>query len=77
MVRYHFNVHDGSAIPDIEGTQLPTLGHAQREAVRLAGYLMMTQPKQFFTGTEWRVDVTNDHGDALFRVHFYAENVNA
>ena len=75
MVRYHFNIRDGVSIPDEEGTELPTLGHARREAVRIAGYVLMTQPGEFWNGHEWFVETTDGEGNVLFRVKFLAENV--
>ena len=76
MRRYHFNIRDGSYQPDIDGTVLPTLGHARREAVRTAGQVLMIQPNTFWTGTEWFVEVTDDAGRLLFRVKFQAETVD-
>ncbi len=73
MVRYHFNIRDGEYIPDFEGSVLPTLGHAQREAIRLAGYTLMTEPRQFWDGGEWFVEVTLDDDTLVFRVRFQAE----
>lgn len=75
MVRYHFNVKDGHTTPDLEGTEFPTLGHARREAIRLAGYLLMTQPKEFWNGHPWYVEVTQSDEKVLFRLRFVSENV--
>ena len=75
MVRYHFNIRDGRYVPDVDGTLMPTLEHAHREAVRLAGYLLMTEPGEFWNGGEWFVEVTLNDGTLLFRVKFQAENL--
>ncbi|WP_404714051.1 DUF6894 family protein [Sphingomonas sp. MMS24-J13] len=77
MIRYHFNIRDGTYIPDCEGSVLPTLGHAHREAVCLAGYVLMTQPGKFWNGEAWFVEVTLDDGTMLFRVKFQAESFTA
>ena len=72
MPVYHFNVQDGSNIPDPDGTELPDLDTARNEAVKLAGRLLMDQPKTFWEGSEWHVEVTDDTGLLLFRLDFTA-----
>jgi hypothetical protein len=44
---YHFNVRDGSDLPDPDGTDLPNLRSARVEAVKLAGRLLMDEPDTF------------------------------
>ena len=72
MPRYHFNVKDGSNYPDIEGKELPDLSRARQEAVRLAGRLLLDEPSTFLNGSDWRVDVADAGGLALFRLVFTA-----
>jgi hypothetical protein len=44
MPRFHFNVRDGSDLRDRDGTELPDLRTARREAVKLAGRLLLDEP---------------------------------
>jgi hypothetical protein len=72
MPRYHFNVRDGTAIPDDEGTVLADLKAARHAAIQLAGALLRDNPEGFWTGEDWQMDVTNDVGLILFSLHFMA-----
>jgi len=72
MPRFHFNVRDGSDLPDRDGTELPDLRSARREAVKLAGQLLLDQPETFWEGSDWHVAVTDETGLILFRLDFTA-----
>ncbi len=52
MPRYHFNVQDGQAYPDIEGSEYPDLDGARAEAVRRSGALLRDNSKSFWTGED-------------------------
>ena len=77
MPRFHFNVEDGQPIPDPEGTVLPDIEAARREAVRLAGRLLDDHPTEFWDRGEWCVVVTDDAGRDLFKLNFYASSADA
>jgi hypothetical protein len=77
MPVYHFNVRDGSNIPDPDGTDLPNISSARLEAVKLAGQLLLDRPGTFWEGSDWHVEVTDDCGRALFRLDFKATNAIA
>ena len=47
MLRYFFNVQDGEAYPDLQGTELTDLNSARKEAIRFAGALMADSPDRF------------------------------
>ena len=74
MPRFHFNVHDGTNIPDVEGAELPNLDAARREAVKLSGALLRDHADQFWTGEQWTMDVTDERGLILFSLLFVATN---
>ncbi|WP_334161221.1 DUF6894 family protein [Phenylobacterium sp.] len=74
MPRYHFNVEDGRSIPDPEGTELPGLESARREAVRMAGRLMEDDPAHFWSTGAWSVVVTDDADRTLFILDFRARD---
>ena len=77
MPIYHFNVRDGSNIPDPDGTELLNLRAARVEAVKLAGRLLLDEPDTFWEGSDWHVEVTNDRGLILFRLDFMATEAAA
>jgi hypothetical protein len=70
--RFHFNIDDGTASTDLEGTELPTIEAARRAAVRTACDVLRDQPESFWIGGEWRMDVTDAQGLILFSLHFTA-----
>ncbi len=72
MPRFHFNVHDGHSTPDPDGSDLPNLTTARAEAVKLAGTLISEEGAAFWNGEGWRMDVTDDDGLLLFKLHFIA-----
>jgi hypothetical protein len=74
MARYHFNVKDGSNYPDIDGTELPDLSTAREEAVKLAGRLLLDEPRTFLNGSDWHVEVADTAGRVMFRLLFTAVN---
>jgi hypothetical protein len=77
MPVYHFNVRDGTDIPDPDGTDLPDLRSARVEAVKLAARLLMDEPETFWEGSNWHVEVTDASGIALFRLDFMATDALA
>jgi hypothetical protein len=70
--RFHFNVRDGTNIPDPKGTELADIRAARTEAVKLAGRLLLDEPDTFWEGSDWHVEVTDDRGVILFRLDFMA-----
>ncbi len=67
MPRYHFNVLDGTAYIDKTGIELASIDDAKREARRYAG-TMLADSASFQSRREWRVEVTDHQGLALFRL---------
>ena len=72
MPRFHFNVRDGSDHPDLEGCELPDIEEARMHAARYAGDLLAGDPKTFWDGTDWRMEVTDEKGLILFSLMFVA-----
>lgn len=68
MPRYHFNVYDGVATLDRDGTQLDGPLHARREGMRLASELMRSEASCPKIGEEWRIEVTDGRGMIMFRI---------
>ncbi|CAN5440093.1 hypothetical protein BH10PSE12_BH10PSE12_38460 [soil metagenome] len=72
MPRYHFHVKDGQDYQDLQGTLLPDLAAARREALRFTGALLGEEVNQFWEGTTWAMIVTDDKGNVLFNLAFQA-----
>jgi hypothetical protein len=72
MPRYFFHVHDGASFPDLEGTELPDLAAARREAVLSSAQLLTDNPDQFWDGEAWSMQVTDESGATLFVLQFAA-----
>ena len=72
MPRYFFHVHDGKDLPDHEGTELPDLASARKEAVALAAGLLGDRPDVFWDAADWRLDVEDEAGRVLFSLRFSA-----
>ena len=72
MPRYYFNVHDGKSFFDAEGTELPNLDTAKREAIAYSAKLLADNVVQFRDGEPWAIDVTDESGLVLFSLIFAA-----
>lgn len=77
MPRYHFNVYDGHAQMDADGTELPSAQVARIEALRLAGQIIGDSAALAGFGESWRVEVTDDAGLVLFCMDFRVADVPA
>jgi hypothetical protein len=73
MPRYFFHVHDGHSLPDDTGTELPDVYTAQAEAIRMSGEILRDMGARFWDGTEWKLEVADEHGRVLFALRFSAE----
>jgi len=75
-MRYFFHVHDGETILDDEGVTLPDLRAAQRQALQACGDMLREMPSQIWSGTRWRLWVTdqpNGAGDTLLALNITTE----
>ncbi len=73
MPRYFFHVNDGSSARDEDGTELPDIYAAQHMAIRASGEILRDMGAAFWNGTEWKLEVTDEHGQTLFVLRFSAE----
>ena len=72
MPLYHFNVEDGAAYPDVEGTECADLEAARAEAILRSGALLRDHSSSFWGGHGWKLIVTDDAGMIMFTLHFLA-----
>lgn len=73
VTRYFFNILDGTATRDLDGTDLPDIYVAQAEAIRLAGEILRDMGGRFWNDAEWRLEVSDESGQVLFVLRFSAE----
>jgi hypothetical protein len=70
MPRFYFHIFDGRSQRDDEGTELPNFYEARVEATRFAGEVLKDDAHRIAHGEDWYMDVTDDTGLILFRLHF-------
>lgn len=70
--RYFFHVFDGKPFMDSEGSVLPGLPAARREAIGVASDLLRSRSDDFWHGGAWHLDATDEAGKVLFRLMFNA-----
>jgi hypothetical protein len=73
MPRYFFHVRDGHDMPDDTGTELPDDDAARAEAVVLAGSLLRDLGGQFWSGTDWFMQVVREDGKQVCELEFSAK----
>jgi hypothetical protein len=66
MPRYFFHVTDGQTYPDTEGTELPGLDEARREAFRTLCELLKN--KYVSSRHDWHIDITDEADHSLLRL---------
>lgn len=69
MPRFFFNIDDGLS-QDVEGTELPSLEVAKREAVTLAGHLIADSSATFWERRAFNMAITDENGMVLFTLEF-------
>ncbi len=69
MPRYFFDVHDGTSLPDPEGTELPDRHAMRSEAIRMAGQILDDLDGRF-QGGEWTMKVRDDSGRVVMTLRF-------
>ena len=73
MPRYFFHVMDGYSARDTEGTELPDIYAAQDQAIRTSGEILRDMGAEFWNGTEWMLEVTDESDQILFVLRFSAD----
>jgi len=73
MPLYFFHVIDGTSHRDETGTDLPDIYTAQAQAIRLSAEILREMGARFWNGTEWKLEVTDEHDRILFVLRFSAE----
>jgi hypothetical protein len=72
--RFHFKTaHGTESHDDPEGMELKDLRAAWKEATRATGEILKLIDGSLEPEREWRMDVTNDAGEALFSLRLIPE----
>ena len=72
MPRYFFHVLDGQDFPDHHGVELADLASARKEAIRVAGNLLLDVADGFWSTGQWTIRVTDDRDLTQFQLTFFA-----
>jgi hypothetical protein len=71
MPRYYFNVvTTTTTVEDLEGTELPSLDAARKEAIKDARQLMGAAILDGDDISSRRIEISNDAGEVLFVLRF-------
>jgi len=73
--RYFFNVHDGTDLRDLDGTELGDIYIAQSQAIHMSGEILQEMGAKFWNGSEWRLEVSDENGGLLSVLRFSAEEL--
>jgi hypothetical protein len=68
MPRFFFNVH----IVDKEGMELPGPDEARSQAIIASSEMMRDKGREFWPGTEWTMQVTDEEGETVCVLKFSA-----
>lgn len=60
---------------DEEGTDLPNISAARKEALHVAEGLFESAERRADLGEEWHIEVMNDAGTLMFRMEFLAPEI--
>lgn len=74
MPHFHFNLGDGVADPDVEGSELPDVASARQSATRFLGRWLIDNAEDFWSDGERLLSVTDDQGLTLFTIRVSAQS---
>ena len=77
MPQFHFDLTDGSFMPDLEGVDLPDIPAARAHALGKMHALLNGHTEAFWQGEKWLIEVRDDCGLYLFAVTFCATETPA
>lgn len=73
MPLYFFNVYHDRDYPDEEGTELPNVDAAWKEATKIAGESIKDVDGKLRPGHDWRLEVTDEFRNPLWELHVRAQ----
>jgi hypothetical protein len=73
MPRYFFHIHDGTALIDPDGIELPGPDEARGEAVRVAFDALNKLGPRFRESGKWLLRATDENGETICLLTFSGE----
>ncbi len=73
MPRYFFNIENGSSTPDVDGVVLTGAAEARAQATKMAGEMLREGSARLWETGQWRLDVRDEAGSAVFALSLLAE----
>jgi hypothetical protein len=74
MSRFFFHIYDGEEYIDEHGTALISREEARTHAIIIAGELLKDAGRNFWSGTKWRLRVTDETGTNICTLKFSVED---
>lgn len=72
MALHYFNVYNGRDFLDHIGSELPDLDAVRNEALRTAGELLRGECRDLWSGSDWKLVVTDEGGQEVLTLRFSA-----
>lgn len=72
---HYFNVYNGREFLDHIGSDLPDLDAVRTEAVKTAAELLRGECKDLWSGSDWKMIVTNEGGHQVLTLRFSANDM--
>ena len=76
-MRFFFHLHDGKVLPDTEGTELPDIAAARKQAAQFVGRLLADRAEEFWDAGKWTLEVKDEHDELRLVLEFSAREVGA
>lgn len=76
MALHYFNVYNGRDFLDDVGSDLPDLDAVRTEAVKTAADLLRGECKDLWSGSDWKMIVTNESGQEVLMLRFSASEAD-
>ncbi len=72
MALHYFNVYNGRDFLDNVGSDLPDLDAVRTEAVKTASELLRSDCRDLWSGSDWKMIVTDESGQQVLMLRFSA-----
>lgn len=73
MPRYFFHIHDGTAVIDPDGVELPGADDAREKAVEAAAEALHHLGPRFWESGKWLMRATDENGNPICLITFSGE----